>query len=572
MPLRLEKLSAPLQRLDAAMMALHGRLSAAARIAVERWRADAAALQFHLRPSNGPTLTVVLGGTGTGKSTLVNRLVGATVTAASFRRTFTAGPVAVARHQTDIPAGWLGVEHVLAETSALPARGRVDALVMVAEESLGDAAPLVDTPDLDGDHPAHHVQADRAFRWAQRLLFVVTPEKYQMTELLSYYRLARRYETPALFVMNKCEESAVVEDFRRQLTERDWLGAGVFVVARDDAAYEPAAESNLDALRGALRQSVVFDPITQQRGIANRVADVVNDLADRVIEPLREARREIDRLIAALRAMEASPVGVDVNPITQQLQRRLQQRSVLYLIGPQRVLDRVRQVPTMLARLPRATWDWVMRGDIPADLIDPKTPVKPGEPPDFHATLADQFTVVRSRIDDVIRSSPVAAQWLADDADGYGQAMIDPASAGTIADEEIERLKQWLGTRWNATPRDTRMLHALLKYLPGGKKLTQWSEAAPYLLAVALVVHHALFGVDLLVIGGYSLATWLTERLSNEVSSQTRATNRRISERFERLAHEQIDRACQWLDRQAPATKELERLVKLAGELVEGGT
>lgn len=574
MSLRLEKLSTPLQRLDAAMLALHGRLSVAAKTAIERWRAQAAALQFHLQPVEGPTITVVLGGTGTGKSTLVNRLIGATVTAASFRRTFTAGPVAVAHRPDDIPDGWLGVEHILAEPSALPARGRVDALVMVADESLGDMAanPLVDTPDLDGDQPAHHAQADRAFRWARRLLFVVTPEKYQMTELLSYYRLARRYQTSALFVMNKCEESAVVEDFRRQLAERDWPQANVFIIPRDGAAYEPAAEANLDALREALHKPVVSDSIPLQQGIANRVADVVNDLADRVIEPLREARREIDRLIAALRAMEAAPAGVDVNPITQQLQRRLQQRSVLYLIGPQRVLDRVRQVPTMLARLPRATWDWVMRGDVPADLIDPKSPVQPGEPPDFHATLADQFTVVRSRIDDVIRSSPAAAQWLAEDADGYATSLIDPASAGVIADEEIERLKQWLGTRWNATPRDTRMLHALLKYLPGGKKLTRWSEAAPYLLAVALVVHHALFGVDLLVIGGYSLATWLTERLSNEVSSQTRATNRRISERFERLAHEQIDRACQWLDRQAPAIKELERLVKLAGELVEGGT
>ena len=42
-----------------------------------------------------------------------------------------------------------------------------------------------------------------------------------------------------------------------------------------------------------------------------------------------------------VRSMETPQTGVDVNPITRQLARRLQQRSILYLIGPGRVLDRV---------------------------------------------------------------------------------------------------------------------------------------------------------------------------------------------------------------------------------------
>jgi hypothetical protein len=186
------------------------------------------------------------------------------------------------------------------------------------------------------------------------------------------------------------------------------------------------------------------------------------------------------------------------------------------------------------------------------------------------ATLSDQFTVVRSRIDDVIRSNPSAAKWVADDADSYQQAMIDPATAGMIAADEVQQLRDWLEKRWNATPRDTRMLQALVKYLPGGKKLTQWSEAAPYLLTIALIVHHALFWhIDLPVLGGYTLLTWLTERISNEVSGRTRATNRKMDQRFERLAHEQIQRICQWMDRQSPTMKELEKLERFANDLAE---
>jgi hypothetical protein len=108
------------------------------------------------------------------------------------------------------------------------------------------------------------------------------------------------------------------------------------------------------------------------------------------------------------------------------------------------------------------------------------------------------------------------------------------------------------------------LLESLLRYLPGGRKITQWTEAAPYLLVlvVAAATHHLFGGVDLAVIGGWSVATWLSERLSNEVASHTRATNQRITDRFARLAHEQIEKLCRWLDAQAPSAQALDDLAK----------
>ncbi len=560
----LAKLPFWLDRLDRALADVSGDLSATAQTRIQSWRTDAAALRFHLSPPPEKPVTVILGGTGTGKSTLVNRLVGRTVTAASFRRTFTSGPVAVVANALDLPPGWMGVPHIPADADE-PPRGQTGTVVTVIDPQT--PATIIDTPDLDGDQPENHTQADRAFRWAHRLIFVVTPEKYQMTELIPYYRLARRYELPALFVMNKCEEPAVLDDFLRQLAEREWADAHVFAVQRDDSAYEPPAEENLDALR---QQLFIPLPSPVTAGIQHRVADVITRLNDQVLAPLREIRKQADQLCQSLHAMETPAVGVDVNPITDELRRRLQQRSVLYLVGPQRVLDRVRQVPTLLARLPRATWDWVMRGHVPADLAHPQTPANPADPPDFIAALSDHFTIVRSRIDDVVRQNPAAARWVADDPQGYRQAMIDPSLAGLIASEEIQQLRDWLEKRWNATPRDTRMLQALLKHLPGGSKLTRLSEAAPYLLIAVLVVHHALFWhIDLPVIGGYTLVTWITEKLSNEVSGRTRSTNRRIGDRFERLAHDQIQQVCQWMNRQAPSVKELDRLEQMANEIAE---
>ena len=585
MDARIDKLDPVLARLDAALGASAPQLGGATRPAAERWRADAAAFRFHLRRGgrSGRALLAIVGGTGTGKSTLVNRLLGRNLSAASFRRTFTSGPVAIASSAGDVPAGWLGAEHVLADAAELPARGRAGALIVVVNPAgSGEAASgwpvLVDTPDLDGDQPAHHAQADRAFRWADAVLFLVTPEKYQMTELLPYYRLAGRYGVPALYAMNKCEEAAVLDDYRAMLARGGAPDARMFAVARDDAGYEPPAEANLAALKAALPQVKPAEGAARIEGLRHRATDLLGRFTDQILAPLREDRREADRLAAALRAMESPGVGVDVNPLTQSLQRRMQQRSILYLMGPQRILDRVRQAPGLLVRLPRVAWDYVKSGEIAPGTLSPAGDGQGGSVPDFGAMLTDQFAVLHSRIDDVLRSSKAGERWISPEAGepaggpdrAYAAARIDPAEAGKIAEEELGALRDWLEKRWNATPRDTRVLETLLKYLPGGTKLAKWSEAAPYLLTIVLVTHGAIFGhIDLLVLGGYSLATWLTERISNEVASRTRATNAKISERFTRLAHEQIERMIAWLDRQAPSARTLDQLERLAHEAAE---
>jgi hypothetical protein len=555
--------------MDSQLGAVDGALGILARIesrknVIDRLRADLAAARFHLkRPTGIPPLLAILGGTGTGKSTLLNRLLNADVAASSFRRTFTAGPIAVTATDSNIPAKWLGVPHVTLSTAQLPARGQLDQLmIVVAPSELTSRMTLVDTPDLDGDQPSHHAQADRVFRWVDAVLFLVTPEKYQMTELLPYYRLAQRYGVPALHVMNKAEEHAAVADYQQQIgVER------VFAIPRDDAAYEPPGESNLDSLRRAA-ESITLDARPDSAAI--RVVDLMDRMRDQLVEPLRSDRREADRLIAMLRAMETAPPGVDVNPLTQQLQLRLQQRSVLYLMGPGRMFDRVRQVPGMLARLPRTTWDLLRTGKLSPDGDNTAPADLSRDKPSFHSAMVDQFAVVQSRIDDAVRSNPTTLLWQESDAPKYAASKLNPDLAGQIADDEIAQLQNWLEKQWNATPRDTAMIEKMLKLLPGGKQLTKWSEAAPYLLAVVVATHHAFFGhIDLLILGGFSLATWLSEKLSNQVAARTRQANSAIASRFSDLAHKQIELTCAWLNGCAASTREIENLTVMTDEISE---
>lgn len=567
MDFRADKVESAVSRLDGQVAGMAAQTGAAMQPVIARWRGDAAALAFHLhrRPGAGPVLLTVLGGTGTGKSTMVNRILGATVSATSYRRTFTSGAVAVTARPKDVPAEWLGIDHHVAAEGDLPARGQVGALVLVPlENDLLKHVSVIDTPDLDGDQPAHHAEADRAFRWADAVLILVTPEKYQMTELMPYYRLAERYRIPTLFLMNKCEQQIVVDDYAKLLATQGVRPDGKnFVVARDDAAYEPPPAQNLEALRQALSALTPSDADARAAGLESRTTDLLGRAEDQILAPLRDDRAEIDRLVATLRAMETPLPGVDVNPLTQQLQRRMQQRSVLYLMGPQRILERVRQAPGLLVRLPRVAWDYVMRGEVSAGALGAGQTGEAREVPDFKTVLVDQFNVVQSRLDDLLRGSKVVKVPQDPTAPSpYRDAMIDPAEAGRIAEEELAELKSWLEQRWNATPRDTRVLESLLKYLPGGRKITQWTEAAPYLLVlvVAAATHHLFGGVDLAVLGGWSVATWLTERLSNEVAAHTRATNQKITERFARLAHDQIQALSRWLEGQAPSAKTLDQL------------
>ncbi len=531
----------------------------------QRIDADLAALRFHLSYDHRTPLIAIIGGTGTGKSTLLNRLVGRGVSATSHRRTYTAGPIAVTADANAIPAGWLGVDHERAPEP--PARGRPDALIIVTTGADVQSWPivLVDTPDVDGDEPAHAQAADRTFRWCTAVVFVVTPEKYQMTELLPYYRLARRYGLGAWFVMNKTEHLEAVEDYRRQLAMRDWPNAEMFVIERDDSTLAPPADASIDVLRNRL---VTSRPHADRDGLHRRRQDLATRIVDHLLQPLRERRRQIDRLIRALHAMEQPQANVDVNPLTEQLRIRLQQRSILYLMGPKRMWERVRQTPGLLMRLPRTIWD-AARGR-KVSLPEPEQlPQTPDAAPDFAAAMREQFIVVQSRIDDVLRSDTMVSAWMEDEARGYTATRLDPVLAAQIADEEINDLKQWLRQRWDSHPRDTLLVMKLLRYLPGGQRVTKAVEAAPYLLLIFFLVHPGHVLHELLFGLGYAAVAGLVERLSNEVAARTRATNRRIGDRFAELAHRQIEQTIAWLASQCPSDEQLNQLQQAIERLDE---
>src|SRR4051812_30430843 len=155
--------------------------------------------------------------------------------------------------------------------------------------------------------------------------------------------------------MNKAEEQAVADDYAKQrgAGERTGEGPRVFAVPRDDARYEPPAEMGLNALRDAIGSVRPADVDQRTRGLANRVGDLMGRLRDQVVAPLRAERREAERVVASLRAMESPAASVDVNPLPRAPQRRPQQRGGPFSMGPGRGPGRGGQGPGPPARRPR---------------------------------------------------------------------------------------------------------------------------------------------------------------------------------------------------------------------------
>lgn len=178
-------------------------LRAEDRIALEQAVARARA---QLLGTPEPTLTVALaGGTGVGKSTLIDALAGAAIAETSPRRPTTTRLHVY--HHRDVAAGGLPVE-LAAEAVFVP-----------HDRPALRSKVIVDTPDLDS-FATHHRAATRALLKAAGLvLYVVSPQNYRDERTWSVLREERRFSACAV-VLNKIdlvtaeELEAITDDLR----------------------------------------------------------------------------------------------------------------------------------------------------------------------------------------------------------------------------------------------------------------------------------------------------------------------------------------------------------------------
>jgi GTP-binding protein EngB required for normal cell division len=225
------------------------------------------------RGFHGETLVLgLIGGTGSGKSSLLNAVAGAPLAS-----------VSALRPHTDRPVAWIPAGAAPSLLELLDAAGIIDRHV---HDRRADVA-LLDLPDIDSVAAEHRRSVESLLPEMDGVLWLLDPDKYRDATLhRGFLAPLARYRDQFAFVLNKIDvipeqqRGAIVADLREAL-QRDGYGDPVILVTAADPRHgEPIGidevvrylDDRLDVKR-MLRSTVIGDARTILRYLAD-AADV----------------------------------------------------------------------------------------------------------------------------------------------------------------------------------------------------------------------------------------------------------------------------------------------------------
>ena len=184
-----------------------------------------------LRDLDAPLLTVVGGSTGAGKSTLVNSIVGATVTTAGVLRPTTRAPVLVcARADLAFFSGDRVLPGLPRVTGGTGAPGT---LQVVPRDDVPAGPAVLDAPDVDSVVEANRDLAGQLLAAADLWVFVTTAARYADAVPWDLLRTAQERGTALAVVLDRVPAEAVAEvagDLAGMLQRAGLGSARLFVV------------------------------------------------------------------------------------------------------------------------------------------------------------------------------------------------------------------------------------------------------------------------------------------------------------------------------------------------------
>jgi energy-coupling factor transporter ATP-binding protein EcfA2 len=188
-----------------------------------------------VRRSAAPILVALVGSTGAGKSTLVNSIVGAHVSATGVRRPTTNSPV-LACHPDEID--WFAENNFLptlprVRQEGLARPGRDGLLVLAASEGMPRGIALLDTPDIDSVVQAHHEFAYQFLDASDLWLFMTSASRYADGPVWEVLQHARERKASLGVVMSRVPQAyrtELVDHFTAMLDANGISSADRFVI------------------------------------------------------------------------------------------------------------------------------------------------------------------------------------------------------------------------------------------------------------------------------------------------------------------------------------------------------
>jgi energy-coupling factor transporter ATP-binding protein EcfA2 len=224
-----------------------------------------------VRRSAAPVLVALVGSTGAGKSTLVNSIVGAHVSATGVRRPTTNSPV-LACHPDELE--WFAENNFLptlprVRQDGLARPGRDGLLVLAASEGMPRGIALLDTPDIDSVVQAHHEFAYQFLDASDLWLFMTSASRYAdgpVWEILQHARDRKASLGVVLSRIPQAYRTELVDHFNAMLNANGIAAADRFVIPEIPLidgmlpadAYQPVRDWLADTAARADRRVAVL--------------------------------------------------------------------------------------------------------------------------------------------------------------------------------------------------------------------------------------------------------------------------------------------------------------------------
>ncbi|CND79235.1 putative ABC transporter [Mycobacterium tuberculosis] len=261
-----------------------------------------------IQAAGAPMLVVLGGSTGAGKSTLVNTLVGARVSATGVLRPTTSSPILVCHPDH---TEWF------MNGPMLPGMGRVrgpapdaiagDQLVIIGSDVLPSGLALLDSPDFDSVFEDHYEFATKLMAAADLWLCVTTAARYADAQVWQMLQRAKENGATIGVVLSRVPDGAgdeVVEHFGEMLDEHEVGDAQRFTIPETRVENSRLPEETVEDIRTWLI-GVAEDAEDREIVISDTLAAVLDSLRTRVPEVARQVEAQVEQRAELAREVEA---------------------------------------------------------------------------------------------------------------------------------------------------------------------------------------------------------------------------------------------------------------------------
>lgn len=331
----LRDLTPALDLLDLAIASSDGLASEADRDAARALAEAARRRRDHL---SGAIVVAIAGGTGSGKSSLLNALAGREIASTS-----------ALRPHTDKPLAWIpaGDDAISAMMTALD----IDAVI---EHEDGHGLAVIDLPDLDSVDHDHRSLVETILPLVDAVIWMFDPIKYHDPSIHGDFLAGMtEYEPVFVFVLNKIDrldeaEAEAIEAHLGGILRMDGFGdPDVLAVAAAPANGEPVG---IDTLRTSLERTLVAKRADRVKLVADTLragrrlasdSNVWTGTPDDAHDQIRDAAGEPGRLLDVLDRLDIDgPLRTeivssedDATLVDRELHRRAELAATIAALG-----------------------------------------------------------------------------------------------------------------------------------------------------------------------------------------------------------------------------------------------